>query len=168
MSLFQPDFRFSSFREIDEQFLDEHPFRALILDIDNTLEPYENPVPGADVLSWFEMLGKHGVKCAFVSNNNAERVELFNKELGFPAFPKSGKPFAKNLRLAMKLMGVRAEETLAVGDQIFTDVWAGHNAKVKCALVPPIKDKTDLLTRSKRLLEKPILRRYEKRKGKSK
>ena len=50
-----------------------------------------------------------------------------------------------------------------MGDQIFTDVWAAHNAGIPAILVPPINDRKDVLTKFKRLLEKPILRIYKKK-----
>lgn len=50
-----------------------------------------------------------------------------------------------------------------MGDQIFTDVWAAHNAGIPAILVPPINDRKDLLTKFKRLLEKPILSIYKKK-----
>ena len=55
------------------------------------------------------------------------------------------------------------EKTVIMGDQIFTDVWAAKNAGIRSILVSPIKDKRDIFTKFKRLLEKPILKKYEKR-----
>jgi HAD superfamily phosphatase (TIGR01668 family) len=136
--------------------------KGIILDIDNTLEPYENPLPTKKVVQWFLELDKAGIKSAFVSNNNRERVELFNSELKRIAYSKAGKPFKKNLLLAMRDMGTDRSNTILMGDQIFTDVWAAHNAGIKAILVPPIKDKTDPFTRFKRLLERPILKKYER------
>jgi predicted HAD superfamily phosphohydrolase YqeG len=52
---------------------------------------------------------------------------------------------------------------MLMGDQVFTDVWAARNSGIKAALVPPINDKKDIFTKFKRLLEKPILRRYERK-----
>ena len=60
-------------------------------------------------------------------------------------------------------MNVPRENVCMLGDQIFTDVLAGQNAGLKTILVPPIKDKTDILTRSKRVLEKPFLKKYKKK-----
>ena len=167
MSLnFIPDHRFSTFDCVTVDFLLNEGIRGLILDIDNTLEPYEHDLPGVHVIAWLEELGKNGISAAFVSNNNKERVDLFNESLGLPAYYKSGKPFKKNLLLAMKAMGTDKTNTALMGDQVFTDVWGAHNAGIKAILVPPIKDKRDLFTRFKRLLEKPFLRKYEKRRRK--
>ena len=70
------------------------------------------------------------------------------------------KPFKKNVLNAMKDMGTNVDNTILMGDQVFTDVWAAHNAGIKAILVPPINDKRDLLTKFKRLLEKPIMKKY--------
>ncbi len=166
MPFFAPDFYFETYAGASVAFLKEQGIRALLLDIDNTLEPYENPVPGDGVRAWFSALSEAGVSVAFVSNNGKERVEAFNKELGYIAYSKAKKPFAGKIKRAMKEMGVRREETLFMGDQIFTDVLAARFSGIRAALVPPIKDKTDLLTKCKRWLERPIMKRYFRRKKK--
>ena len=158
-----PDFYFSKFSDASAEFLSELGVKGIVLDIDNTLEPYENATPGEHVLAWFDSLAAVGIKAAFVSNNGAERVELFNKNLGLPAYYKAGKPFKKNVLRALSDMNVSPDEAILMGDQVFTDVWAARNAGIRAILVPPIKDKTDLLTKTKRLLEKPILKKYRRR-----
>lgn len=160
---FVPEYRFKTFDLATADFLSEIGVKGIILDIDNTLEPYEHEKPGEHVIAWLKSLSEKGIKAAIVSNNGKERVELFNKELGLPAYYKAHKPFKKNLLRAMADMGTSREETILMGDQVFTDVWAAHNAKIRAILVPPINDKKDLFTKFKRLLERPILRKYEKR-----
>ena len=164
MFTLQPDFVFKTFDEVTVDFLKENNINGMILDIDNTLEPYENAKPGERVLLWLKSLSDKGIRAAIVSNNGRERVELFNKELSLPAYHKAKKPFKKNLFRAMADMNTAPEETVLMGDQIFTDVWAAHNAGIRAILVPPIKDKRDAFTRFKRLLEKPVLKKHEKRK----
>ena len=53
--------------------------------------------------------------------------------------------------------------TLFLGDQIFTDVVAARRMGLRAAVVPPIKDKKTVFFRFKRLMERPIMRRYHKR-----
>ena len=161
---FVPEYKFDKFSDASADFLQSIGIKGIILDIDNTLEPYENALPGEDVLNWFKSLFDAGIKASIVSNNGKERVELFNSELGLPAYYKAKKPFKKNLIRAMQDMGTTLEQTIFMGDQVFTDVWAAHNAKIRAILVPPIKDKTDILTKFKRALEIPVLKKYEKRK----
>lgn len=163
-----PDFRFNTFDEATPEFLSSIGVKGIVLDIDNTLEPYEHPDPGPHVIAWLESLRKAGISAAFVSNNGGERVGRFNKNLGLPMYYKAKKPFKRNVLKALSDMGVKPTEAALMGDQVFTDVWAARNAGVKAILVPPIKDKRDVFTRFKRLLEKPILKKYEKRKKKQK
>ena len=159
---FVPEYRFETFDLASAKFLSEIGVKGIILDIDNTLEPYENADPGEQVIAWLESLKRCGIKASIVSNNGRERVELFNGELSFPAYYKAKKPFKKRLLLAMNDIGSNKDNTVIMGDQVFTDVLAGRIAGIKTILVPPIKDKTDIFTKFKRLLEKPILRKYDK------
>lgn len=160
---FVPDYRFCTFDMASAEFLDSIGVKGIVLDVDNTLEPYEHPQPGEHVVAWLDSLAARGISAAIVSNNNGERIELFNKDLGLTAFYKAGKPFKKNVLRAMNAMGTDKSNTILMGDQVFTDVWAAHNAGIRAILVPPINDKRDLLTRFKRLLEKPILKKYDKK-----
>jgi len=158
-----PDYYFEKFSDASCGFLVSIGVKGIVLDIDNTLEPYENPVPTEQVVAWFDSLATAGIKAAFVSNNNAERVEMFNKNLEFPAYFKAGKPFKKNILRALSDMGVTPSEAILMGDQIFTDVWAARNAGIRAILLPPINDRRDLVTRAKRVLERPIIKKYRKR-----
>ena len=158
-----PDLYCDDIYGITPEYLKDRGVEAVILDIDNTLVPYEIAEPTDEVRAWLTALNEAGIKTAFVSNNHAPRVELFNKTLGYPAFPDSGKPFKKACRAAMEAMGSKPENTAIIGDQVFTDVLAGRNAGLNCALlVKPIKDKTNLFFRTKRLMEVPILKKYKK------
>jgi HAD superfamily phosphatase (TIGR01668 family) len=153
---------FPTFDAVTCEFLREHSIRAVILDIDNTLEPYENAEPSDRVRAWLDELRNAGIGTAIVSNNNRKRVETFNADIGMPAYYISAKPFACKVRRALRDLGAVPDEALFIGDQIFTDVWAAHNAGIRAVLVPPIKDKTGFLTRFKRWLERPIVAKYRK------
>ena len=63
---------------------------------------------------------------------------------------------------AMREMGVTPEHTAGLGDQLLTDTLAVHRLDMPSFIVPPIKDKTTLFFRFKRLLERPYLRRYRR------
>ena len=160
-----PDYMFRTFDEVTPEFLSTLGARAVLADIDNTLAPYEQTEPDERIQGWIASLARAGIKVAFVSNNNAERVELFNATLGVPAYPKSGKPFKKNLRKAMTAVGGTKNTTVMLGDQLLTDALAGHNLGVRCIIVPPIRDKKSGFFRFKRWLERPFVRRFKKRNG---
>ena len=161
-----PDYIFKTFDEATADFLQSIGVKAVILDIDNTLEPYEHPQPGEHVIAWLNSLSECGIKTAIVSNNGWKRVNLFNKNIGMPAIARAKKLFKKNVLRAMEMLSAERENTVFIGDQILTDVLAAHNAGIRAILVSPINDRRDPFTKFKRLLEKPFIRKYEKRAGK--
>ena len=160
-----PDYMFPAFDRVTPDFLRSLGVTAVLADIDNTLAPYEQAEPDERIRGWIASLAAAGIGIAFVSNNNWERVELFNRTLGVPAYAKSGKPFKKNLVKAMNDLGGTRETTVMLGDQLLTDALAGHNLGVKCIIVPPIRDKKSAFFRFKRWLEKPTVRRFKRRNG---
>lgn len=163
MSLFKPDRTFPCYRSLTPEFLREQEIEALLLDIDNTLAPYEQPEPDAHIAAWLNALREAGIKVAFLSNNHAERVELFNKSLGLPMRYDAHKPLPREAKKMLKRLGVSKHEAALMGDQVFTDVLCAHLTGMRAILVPPIVDRTDRGTRLKRYFERGILRRYYKK-----
>ena len=162
---FTPTYMFGHYYEITPEFLHSIGVRALLIDIDNTLAPYEQPDPDDRIRAWFASLQKNGIRAALVSNNHRPRVEQFNRTLGLPAFWDSGKPKKKTLLLAMKTLDVSKDETAMLGDQLLTDAYAGKHIGLPALIVPPIKDKTNLFFRFKRWCERPFIRKYAKSHG---
>ena len=161
-SLLLPDYIFSTYKDVTPDFLSSIGVVALLIDIDNTLAPYEEELPDDNIKSWFSDLKKNGIKATLVSNNDKERVELFNSELGLPAFWKSGKPFAKNLKKAMADMGSDTHNTAMLGDQLLTDAAAGKHIGLRTIIVPPIRDKNNAFFRAKRAMEVGHIKKYVK------
>lgn len=162
-SLLTPDYLFDTFECVTPEFLQSIGIWALLIDIDNTLAPYEQAEPDDRIKRWFSALEQNGIRAALISNNHAPRVEQFNRELGLPAYSDSGKPKSRALLAAMKEMNSSPENTAGLGDQLLTDTLAVHRLRMISIIVPPIKDKTTLFFRFKRRLEKPYLRRYYKK-----
>ena len=160
---FVPDFIFERFDDVTPEFLRAQGISFLLIDIDNTLAPYEEPLPNECVKASFGAREQSGIRAILVSNNHADRVELFNRQLGLPAFADCHKPSPKRLRRLVDSFGADIGATSALGDQIFTDVWGAKKMGARAILVPPIRDKTTLFFRAKRLLEMPFLRMYRKR-----
>lgn len=163
--LFTPDLMLPTYREVTPELLRERGIRALLIDIDNTLAPYEQPDPDEEIRAWFASLAAAGIRAAFVSNNHPPRVERFAAPLGIPFFAKAGKPGKKTLLLAMETLGVTKEETAVLGDQLLTDSHAGKRLGLVSLIVPPIKDKTNLFFRFKRRMERRYIRRYARKNG---
>ena len=162
-----PDYYFGKYSDVTAEFLLENNITALLLDVDNTLAPYELAQPDENILLWLDSLRANNIGFAFISNNSSDkRIKIFNSQIGAPAFAKSGKPFAKKtINKALDTLGAKKENAAFMGDQIFTDICAGKFYGIKTILLPPIKDKKNLFFKFKRALEKPVLNRYFKKHG---
>lgn len=163
MSLFRPDHTFYCYRDLDAAFLQREGITVLLLDIDNTLAPYEQPLPDEHIRAWLQSFADAGIRVAFLSNNHADRVELFNGTLGLPMRYDAHKPLPRTAKRLIRSLGGTKKSAALMGDQIFTDVLCAHLAGIRAMLVPPIKDRTDRGTRFKRWLERGILKRYHKK-----
>ena len=62
----------------------------------------------------------------------------------------------------MKIMGTDTENTLFVGDQLFTDVFGARRTGIHSILVKPIHPKEEIQIVLKRYLEKIVLHFYLK------
>lgn len=162
---FIPDEYHDTYREITPEHLVQLGIRGLICDIDNTLVTYDDPEPTPAVRNWMEELALRGIAVAFVSNNDRERVERFCAGTDCFYAWKSGKPGDRELRRAMAYMHTDQKTTALLGDQIFTDIYAGKRLGLRCFLVKPIRDKRSLFFRMKRFFEIPVLRRYARLHG---
>ena len=134
-------------------------YRGIIFDIDNTLVPHNAP-QDARSKELFKKLNDIGYKVCFVSNNKEPRVKSFNKDVGGSYVFKANKPSPKGYIKAMNNMGTTRENTLFVGDQIFTDIWGANKAKLHSILVKQIDKKEEIQIILKRIIEKPIIALY--------
>jgi len=160
---FIPDCYFQNFNDIPDDFFSQRNIKFFVCDIDNTLVTYSDPTPTENVLAFFSKLQRQDIKIAFVSNNNIKRVSKFCADLPYAFVANANKPSTRGLKSVMESMGAEKHNTVFMGDQIFTDVFCGKRAGVLTIYVPPIKDKKDIFTKFKRLLEKPFLKKIIKK-----
>ena len=145
--------------DITPSFLKKHGIKGLILDVDNTLTTHDNPVPAEGIPGWLDDMRKNGIKLIILSNNHDERVRRFAAPLGLDYVCDGGKPLKRGYTAAMKKMGLSAQETAAVGDQLFTDVWGANHSRIRMIFVQPMEPepRSKRFIRFKRVLEKPFL-----------
>ncbi len=142
--------------DIDAFLLKNLNVTGLILDIDDTLAAPKTQCPGNDIIKWVNSLKNQGIKIILLSNNFKYRVEKFAELIEVPWVSMSFKPFTKGLHKAIKKISCSPKNTILVGDQIFTDVFAANLFNIRSILVDPIsKNKSPFLS-FKRFLEKPI------------
>ena len=158
--IFPSEFYESTY-SIDFQRYYEMGYRGILFDIDNTLVMHDYP-SDEKAINLMEKLKKIGFKICLVSNNREERVRTFNDYLKVEYIYKANKPLSKGYKKAMEKIGTTTENTIFVGDQIFTDIWGANNAGIHSILVKPINRKEEIQIVLKRLIEKPVLFFYSK------
>ena len=125
---------------ISPELLARKGIKLVLADLDNTLVPYQVTEPGEDIINWKKALEEQGITLFLLSNSRKPgRPGAFAEKLGIDFIGHAGKPKKKGYLAAMERMGCTPEQTVMVGDQIFTDTWGGHNAGVTPLLVKPIR-----------------------------
>ena len=131
---------YPSVTSLDPKKLKEKGITLVLADLDNTLVPYKVPEPTPDIVAWKEALERAGIRLFLLSNSRKpHRARHFAEALGIPFQGHSGKPKRGGYFKAMERMGARPEETVMVGDQIFTDTLGANRAGVVPLLVEPIR-----------------------------
>lgn len=163
---FFPDEYMASTYVISFEKLFEEGYRGVIFDIDNTLVPHGAPADER-AKKLFARLEKIGFQSCLLSNNQEPRVKMFNQDIQTNYIYNAHKPLTKNYVKAMEKMGTDKENTLFVGDQLFTDVWGAKRAGIRNILVKPIHPKEEIQIVLKRYLERIVLFFYKKEQKKS-
>lgn len=163
---FFPDEYMASTYVISFEKLYKEGYRGVIFDIDNTLVPHGAPADER-AKKLFARLEKIGFQSCLLSNNQEPRVKMFNQDIQTNYIYNAHKPSTKNYVKAMEKMGTDKENTLFVGDQLFTDVWGAKRAGIRNILVKPLHPKEEIQIVLKRYLERIVLFFYKKEQKKS-
>ena len=147
---------YSSTYAIDFQKYYDMGYRGILFDIDNTLVPHGAPADSRAV-ALFDRLKNIGFKTCLVSNNKEPRVASFSSMTKTAYVFKAGKPLKKGYIRAMDTIGTNTDNTLFVGDQLFTDLWGANSLHMTTLLVQPIDKKEEIQIVLKRIPERFIL-----------
>ena len=110
--------------------------KGVVVDLDNTLGGYDDPLPPREVVSWARSIVAAGFRLSIVSNNShKKRVRAYGEALGVPWKRLSLKPMTFKLRAAAREMGLKRREVCNVGDKVWNDVFGGRLAGMKVILV---------------------------------
>lgn len=158
---FYPNEYYESTYMIPFERLYNDGFRGIIFDIDNTLVPHGAPADARSI-ELFNRLKSIGFRITLLSNNGKERVELFNKDVHVNYIYKAGKPGVKGYLKACELMDTTVDNTIFVGDQIFTDICGAKKSNIHAIMVKYMNPKEEIQIIIKRRLEWFIMREYLK------
>jgi len=157
-----PDLFIDSLLDIPLEKLAHRKIKGMIFDLDNTVTEWNNPEIRDDIIQWFKKLQATGITACLLSNNKGPRVMEAAKKLGIPYVAKATKPRRRAFRLAIDLLQTTPEETVVVGDQIFTDILGGNRMGLYTILVSPLSKREFIGTRCVRCIEWIALKKIRK------
>lgn len=153
---FYPDEYKESVYDIDFENLYQQGVRGIISDIDNTLVCHNAPAD-EKIIELFKKIHSLGFKTCLISNNKEPRVKPFADLVNSSYVYDAHKPSTKNYIKAMEIMETDIENTVFLGDQLFTDVWGANRSGIKSILLKPINKKEEIQIVLKRIPEKLVL-----------
>lgn len=159
--MFYPERYVDSTYQIDFDSLYADGYRGLIFDIDNTLVTHGAPA-NVQAIELFEHLKELGFACCLLSNNQEPRVKMFNDSVQVNYIFDAHKPSVANYRKAMELMHTDPDNTIFIGDQIFTDIFGANRTGIPTILVKKIHWKEEIQIIFKRRLEAIVLLCYRR------
>ena len=166
LEIFVPDLYIRDYRDLNLEELKGKGIKALVIDIDNTLVPFDVAAPDADAAAFLQAVLDSGIKPVIISNNHELRVRSFAEGVGADYVFDAGKPGIGGYTKAMLATGSVPETTMMVGDQLFTDIWGANRSGVYSVLVKQIGPDPYFHIRLKRIAEavvKPFYRLYSRR-----
>ena len=152
--IFTPTIRVEKIEDLDYKGLLDKGYKAIILDVDNTLIPSKTPVPDKRCFKVIEELKKAGFIVIISSNNTKKRVGKFCKDFGVKWYYWSFKPLPFIYKRILKDFNLKREEVITCGDQLLTDILGSNQAKIDSILVKPLKLSDDQFnTKISRMIE---------------
>ncbi len=151
--------------DIDYKNLFNQNKRYILIDLDNTIIPYDVSIPNQEHVQFFEELINIGFKVVIISNNKSERVGDFAATLKVPYVSSAAKPLKRGYKKAFKILNIKDTSlVIAIGDQLMTDVLGGSRVNIDTILVKAIKKKSEKwYTKINRHMERITLNRIKKK-----
>lgn len=160
LNLFLPNEQVSRTFDIEPESLRDNNIKGIIVDVDNTLVPWDVAHATDEVIAWLEKMKAANLKVTIFSNNNKERVTLFADPLDTPYVFNARKPLRRAFKRAQKEMGLAQSEVAVIGDQLLTDILGGNRAGFYTILVDPIVTSDAAITTFNRNVEGKILNHF--------
>ena len=146
---------------IDIEELKKNNIKYIFTDLDNTLAPYNVPLPTKEVKDVISTFKKEGFTVIIVSNNTAKRVEIFSKELDVELIAGAKKPFTHQMNKYLKEHNISRDEIVLIGDQLMTDIKCAIKLGCKCILTTPLSKNEALVTFVNRRIDIYLRKKYD-------
>lgn len=154
LGLLVPHIVLNHVSELDPMLLLAMGKRCALIDLDNTLLAWGSEELEQEIVDWVNAAVQAGLRICILSNTKSYRVAYYALQLGVPYVGVALKPSRQAARGAMRLLQAHAEETVIIGDQIFTDILLGRRLGLYTILVKPLAMREQFWMRMVRRLER--------------
>jgi HAD superfamily phosphatase (TIGR01668 family) len=137
-----PKHRAEALTDIHPDFFVERGIKLVMLDFDNTIVPYTTDDPAPLMASWLTWVRDCGIYVCVVSNSKKNRVPVFCKKHHLHCITHAKKPGRKGIRQCLDKFGMKPDEAVLIGDQIYTDTLGANRCGVRSILVRSIHNHT--------------------------
>ncbi len=162
--LFIPDEYHKTIYDINYNKLYDSGFRLILIDLDNTIIPYDIDLPDEKIKNHFKKIEEIGFKIIIISNNKEGRIKKFSDALGYKYVFSAKKPFARGFKKAIKMTDFKNDKVVLIGDQLMTDVFGGKRIKLYVCLVDALKRSTEKwYTRMNRRIENRMIEKIKRK-----
>jgi len=148
----EPTAYFSRVSDIPLDMLISDGVGTLVVDVDNTLMPYDEDNIPDDIAEWMRKAKRH-FTVVVISNTKPYRAKIIRKTLHVPAYGMCMKPLPISWLLLRRRVP-KDKPAVVIGDQFFTDGLYAKWNNLKFIKVEPLSPKEAAHTKVTRWLEK--------------
>lgn len=154
-----PDAYYQSIYTIDYENLNN--ITTLLFDIDNTITKVDDLDVPLETQELFSKL-KQKFNILLFSNNSEARVKPIAEKLDLPMIYNAGKPAKEAYDNALKQVNSTKENTIAIGDQLITDIIGAKKYGIKAILVDQLSKENNVQTSLAQKLQKQMIKKLSK------
>ena len=151
-----PDAVVAKAEDVTPHMLEGWGVRGVVLDLDNTIVPWNTSDVSAPVRDWVRDLRASSIAVCVLTNNYTRRASQVADLLSIPIIKVAFKPSPMAFRNAARMLGVAPGQAAVIGDQLYTDVLGGKLVGMRAVLVEPLSKREFFTTRFVRWLERPM------------
>lgn len=157
-----PDSYYPSIYKIDYQTLKKENIDTLLFDIDNTITKVDDLNIPKETTDLMEELKKQGFKLLLISNNHQQRANPVAQKLNLPLLADAGKPAKEAYDKALNMLNSNKENTVAIGDQLLSDIVGAKKYGIKAILVDQLSKENNMQTGMAQKLQKHMVKKLSK------
>lgn len=157
-----PDSYYASIYNIDYDLLMKQKIDTILFDIDNTITKVDDLNVPQETINLFENLKTKNFKLLIFSNNHVERAQPISKILDVKMLADAGKPQKEAYDKALKILDSKKENTVAIGDQILSDIVGAKKYGIKSILVDQLSEENNIQTGMAQKLQKIMIYKLTK------